>query len=209
MIGKSDQANHEYDLSAFWTEVKNHNMLAVSFLKAAAFEDGHTSYIDPLDEQQYLVNTINALEQTDECKEMAVIITWGDCDGWYDHQMGSIVHQSNVSDVQLLGPGNCGSPKSNDTSGGTQNGRCGIGRRTPLRVISPFAKRNYVDHRVLDFSSILRFIEDNWNLGRIGGGSTDAVAGLLDGLFDFDGSHHRYRLVLDPSTGQIVGQGQD
>ena len=41
-----------------------------------------------------------------------------------------------------------------------------------------------MDHRVTDQSSILRFIEDNWDLGRIGGGSTDAKAGTLMGFFD-------------------------
>jgi len=42
------------------------------------------------------------------------------------------------------------------------NGRCGYGPRLPLLVISPWAKHNFVDHRVTDQSSIIRFIEDNW-----------------------------------------------
>ena len=76
--------------------------------------------------------------------------------------------------------------------------------RLPLLVISPFAKQNYVDHRVTDQSSILRFIEDNWSTGRIGGGSFDAVAGKINHMFDFDDRHHGpiRRLLLDPSTGQ-------
>jgi phospholipase C len=48
------------------------------------------------------------------------------------------------------------------------------------------AKQNYIDNRVTDQSSILRFTEDNWRLGRIGNGSTDAIAGTLQGMFDFD-----------------------
>jgi len=51
--------------------------------------------------------------------------------------------------------------------GGYQT-RCGYGPRQPLLVISPFAKRNFVDHTVTDQSSVLRFIEDNWETGRIG-----------------------------------------
>jgi phospholipase C len=70
-------------------------------------------------------------------------------------------------------------------------------------VISPFAKENYVDHRITDQSSILRFIEDNWDLGQLGGGSSDAKAGKLDGLFDF-GNDRKSRLLLDPQTGQVV-----
>ena len=45
-------------------------------------------------------------------------------------------------------------------------------------------------------------IEDNWNLGRIGNASTDAVAGSLLGMFDFDGPARR--LILDPATGMEV-----
>jgi phospholipase C len=60
-----------------------------------------------------------------------------------------------------------------------------------------------VDGKVLDQSSIIRFIEDNWGLGRVGGGSFDAIAGSVNNLFDFNNRRHA-RLFLDPSTGQIV-----
>ena len=95
-----------------------------------------------------------------------------------------------------------------------QNGRCGYGPRMPLLVISPWAKKNYVDHGVTDQSSILRFIEDNWKLGRIGNGSTDAIAGTLNGMFDFDdkdkgkgdrhGKDEMRRVILDPGSGQVL-----
>jgi hypothetical protein len=65
-------------------------------------------------------------------------------------------------------------------NGSTVNGRCGPAVRIPLVVISPYAKQNYVDHTLIDQSSVVRFIEDNWLGGqRIGGGSFDAVAGDL------------------------------
>jgi len=70
-------------------------------------------------------------------------------------------------------------------------------------VISPFARTNFVDHTLTDQSSITRFIEDNWHLGRVGSGSADAVAGTLNGLFDF-GRPHTSRFILDPATGQPV-----
>jgi phospholipase C len=205
MIGQQgDAANHEYDITDFWDAVKAHNMPAVSFLKARAIQDGHAGYSNPLDEQIFLVSTINALQQTDEWKETAVIIAYDDSDGWYDHVMGPIVNQSNTSDDQLLGPGKCGTPSAKQIGGANQNGRCGYGPRLPLLVISPFARRNYADHGVTDQSSILRFIEDNWSLGRIGNGSTDATAGTLNGLFDFDDGGRTQRLILDPVTGQVV-----
>lgn len=68
-------------------------------------------------------------------------------------------------------------------------------------VISRYAKENFVDHSITDQSSILRFIEDNWNLGRIGDQSTDALAGRLSNMFDFSRGNAG-TLFLDPSTGQ-------
>jgi phospholipase C len=88
-------------------------------------------------------------------------------------------------------------------------GRCGYGPRLPLLVISPYAKQNYIDHRATDQSSILRFIEDNWELGRIGNDSSDVKAGTLDGLFDFDGGSQAPKLILDPSTGVILKAFKD
>ncbi len=208
MIGHSgDAANHEYDITDFWDALAAHNLPAVSFLKAPAFEDGHAGYSDPLDEQVFLVKTINALQKNEEWKETAIIILYDDSDGWYDHQMGPIVNQSNVSDDMLLGSkalgtNSCGTAK--EVNGVVQNGRCGYGPRLPLLVISPYARQNYVDHQVTDQSSVLRFIEDNWNLGRIGNGSADAIAGTLDGMFDFDDKKQNQKVLLDPTTGQVL-----
>ena len=66
----------------------------------------------------------------------------------------------------------------------------------------PWAKRNFVAHTISDQSSILKFIEDNWKLPRISG-SFDALAGSLDNMFSFNGSHgQNKKLFLDPVTGQ-------
>ena len=181
MIGhQGDAANHNYDLIDFWDALAVHNLPAVSIIKARAIEDGHAGYSDPLDEQNFLVQFINKLERTPEWNSTAVVIMYDDSDGWYDHVMGPIVNQSNVSDDELLGPGNCGTPKPNE-NGAIQNGRCGYGPRLPLLVVSPFARSNFVDHRVTDQSSVIRFVEDNWKLDRVGNGSADAIAGTLDG----------------------------
>jgi phospholipase C len=197
MIGHSDQANHQYDLSDFWTAVDAGNMPAVSYLKAAAYQDGHAGYSDPLDEQTFLVNTINKLEQSKFWESTVVIIAYDDSDGWYDHVLAPVVSQSAGVNDALSGPGACGTPRA-----GAYLDRCGYGVRQPLLVISPFAKHNFVDHSVTDQSSILRFIEDNWNLGRIGNQSFDVLAGSLGGMLttgDEDGGN---KLFLDPSTGQ-------
>lgn len=51
---------------------------------------------------------------------------------------------------------------------------------------SPYARRDFVDSTLTDQSSVLRFIEDNWRLRRLGNGSTDATTGSLDAMFDFE-----------------------
>ena len=140
-------------------------------------------------------------------KSTAIIILYDDSDGWYDHQMSPIVNPSavltsNVNDSdELNGPGKCG----NGTPLSGIQGRCGYGPRQPLVVISPYAKENVVDHTLTDQSSVLRFIEENWGTGQIGGGSFDQLAGSLANMFDFDAAHAfgERRLALDPTTGQI------
>ena len=167
-----------------------------TYLKAAAYQDGHPGYSDPIDEQVFVVGVVNAVMNSPYWNDTAIIIAYDDSDGWYDHVLGPIVNQSAVSDDALAGTANCGSPNT------ITQGQCGYGPRQPLLIISPFAKENYVDHRVTDQSSILRFIEDNWNLGRIGENSDDAKAGRLNGMFDF--SRNNPALILDPATGVIL-----
>ncbi|HWJ33874.1 MAG TPA: alkaline phosphatase family protein [Steroidobacteraceae bacterium] len=196
LIGTStDGANHQYDLSAFWTALGEDKLPSVTYLKAAAYQDAHPGYSDPIDEQAFVVGVVNAVQNSRYWNDTAIIIAYDDSDGWYDHVLGPVVNQSAASDDALVGTGNCGS------AGAATQGRCGYGPRLPLLVISPYAKQNYVDHRTTDQASILRFIEDNWDLGRIGGDSSDVKAGTLDGLFDFREERHASRLILDPATG--------
>jgi phospholipase C len=178
------------------------------FLKAIAAADGHAGYSDPLLEQAFLVRTVNAIMRSPFWKSTAIVILYDDSDGWYDHQMSSIINRSVVVNAaspgngdQLNGPGICG---NGSPLAGIQ-GRCAYGPRQPLLVVSPFAKRNFVDHTLTDQSSVLRFIEDNWNTTRIGGGSFDELAGSLVNMFDFDEVHafkKDRRLFLDEATGQ-------
>jgi phospholipase C len=199
MVGKTDQANHQYDLSDFWNATQVGNLPAVSFLKASMYQTGHPGYSDPIDEQVFLVDTLNRLQSLPEWNSTAVIITYDDSGGWYDHAMPPIISQSNdpINDA-LLGPDLlCG-----HAAPGAYQDRCGYGARLPMLLISPYAKVNYVDHSVTDQSSILRFIEDNWHLGRIGNQSFDEKAGSLFNMFDFTApGHYAKPLFLNSSTG--------
>ena len=197
----SDQANHNYAMTDFWNAVNAGNMPSVVFLKAAKAQTGHPSDSSPLTEQTFLVTTINQLQKTPFWSQMAIFITYDDSDGWYDHVMPPIVNQSNdASNDALGGIGNCGTPQL-----GAYLDRCGYGSRLPLLVISPYAKGNYVDHALTDLTSVTRFIEDNWGLGRLGDQSFDALAGSLNGLFDFtDAPRAGRQLLLDPNAGTVV-----
>ena len=210
-----DTPNHQYDMSDFDQlvgaigkgDLPPTALPAVSFLKAGGYQDGHPDYSDPIDEQRFVVDTINALQKTPAWSSTAVVIAYDDSDGWYDHAYSGVRNPSTSIADALTGPGACGSGAS--VAG--QQGRCGYGPRLPLIVISPWTKSNTVDHTLTDQSSAVRFVEDNWHLPRIPG-STDAKAGSLDGLFDFTPTHgsgdgggeapNKGTYVLDPATGQ-------
>lgn len=215
-VGTTDAANHQYDTHDFFDALAAGNLPAVSFLKAASYQDAHPGNSNPLDEQSFVVNVLNTLQMSPFWNTTAVIIAYDDSDGWYDHQMGPIVNpsaatSSNASDEdQFNAAGKCGNggPLA-DSSGKAIEGRCGYGPRLPLLVISPWAKDNFVDHTVTSQTSAIRFIEDNWNLGRLGNGSFDQLAGPIDNMFDFDRDHRfeqsdegRRALFLDAQTGQ-------
>ena len=103
-----DPANHNYDLTDFYAAVKAGNFPAVSYIKMPAYQDGHAAYSDPLDEQDGTVQLINFLEQQPDWKSTAVVITWDDSDGWYDHVFAKVTSPSFDQADQLDGPGQCG-----------------------------------------------------------------------------------------------------
>ncbi|HEU5428923.1 MAG TPA: alkaline phosphatase family protein [Actinocrinis sp.] len=216
-VPQFNTANHQYDTSDFDALVSAisrgylsaDHLPAVSFLKAPGYQDGHAGYSDPYDEQQFIVNEVNALEHTADWSSTAVVVAYDDSDGFYDHVFSGVHNPSNTANVPnppgpqdfLSGTGLCGNTTTSTPLAG-QNGRCGYGPRLPLLVISPFAKHNYIDHTLTDQSSVLKFVEDNWRLPRISG-SADAIAGTLNHLFDFDDRRGDNRtLFLDPVTGQ-------
>jgi phospholipase C len=201
-IGHTDQASHQYDLSDFYTTLSHGNMPAVSFLKAAEYQDGHPGYSDPLDEQTFLVNTINQIEQSPYWRSTAIVVTYDDSDGWYDHQPPVIVNGSNTSADTAI----CSSAPM---TLGSYPDRCGYSQRLPLLVISPWTRQNYVSNKLTNTSSVVKFIEDNWLRGtRLGNGSYDAISGSLDGrggVLDFSTRPHFRPVILNPATGEVAG----
>jgi phospholipase C len=218
-VPQFNTANHQYDMSDFDSMVSAitlgnlspDHLPAVSFLKAPGYQDGHAGYSDPIDEQHFVAREINALEKSPDWNSTAVVISYDDSDGWYDHAFSGVTNASNTSAEPnppgpqdfLTGTGLCGNTVTNPPLAG-ENGRCGYGPRLPLLVVSPWAKSNFVDHTLTDQSSILRYAEDNWHLGRISG-SFDNIAGSLNNMFDFNpqgNPHQPGPLFLDPTTGK-------
>jgi phospholipase C len=193
-IGHTDQANHQYDLTDFDKTLEAGNLPAVSFLKAAAYQDGHPGNSDPLDEQQFVVNTINKIQKSPDWKSTAIFIAYDDSDGWYDHVAPKITNGS--ADPALDDATVCG--KAAAVKG--YQDRCGPSQRLPMLAISPYSKVNFVDHHSSHQTSITKFIEDNWRLGQIGDGSFDRSAGSLDSMFNFNKAKAG-KLNLNPVTG--------
>jgi phospholipase C len=205
-------ANHQYDILDFNTALAAGNLPQVSFLKAAGYQDGHGGYSDPLDEQTFVVNEINAIEASPFWANTVIIIAYDDSDGWYDHLHNILNGSQTTADYAA-----CNSLLANSTapvpsfvgvtSTNAVQGRCGYGPRLPLMVLSPWAKKNYIDSTVTDQSSIPRFIEDVF-LGsqRIGNGSSDAAAGTLMNMFNFTSTvaPNPNVVLLNPTSGAVT-----
>jgi phospholipase C len=188
-----DPANHEYDIDDFYAAVQSGNFPAVSYLKAPSFQDAHAGYSDPADENYFLSSVVSFLQKQKQWKDTAVIITYDDSDGWYDHSYAAPTSASYSAADLLNGTSVCGSgTQQNGLSGLPVNGRCGPGVRIPFLVISKYAKKNYVSHTPISQASVVKFIEDNWLEGtRLGGGSFDASAGSIMDMFDFSGAQKK------------------
>lgn len=206
-----DAANHQYDIHDFYDSLNAGNLAAVSFLKAPSYQNAHPGNSNPLDEQAFVVNVVTTLMQSPFWNTTAIILAYDDSDGWYDHQQGPIANASFSTADTISGTNACGTagttPQLPGPNSGSLpvNGRCSPGVRTPLLVISPWANANYVDHTFTIQTSITRFIEDNWSLGRIGGGSFDAIANPINAMFNFSNPNgpppNTNAPVLSPITG--------
>ena len=207
-IGRTDRANHQYDLSDFYQTLKDGNMPSVSYLKGTTEQSGHPGESGPLDEQKFVVNTVNQIEQSRYWRSTAIVITYDDSDGWYDHvatnQAGALI---NGSDNSAIDTAMC---EAIPVTVGSGSGRCGYSQRLPMVVISPYTRDNYVSNNLTDTTSVVKFIEDNWLRGERIPGSFDATSGSLDapgGLLDFNVRPHFNPVILNPDTGAVVSGG--
>jgi len=104
--------------------------------------------------ENWTTEVVNTVMESPHWKDTAIFITWDDYGGFYDH-----VPPPQVDDF-------------------------GFGIRVPLLIISPYARRGFVTHELGEFSSVLRFVEDNWGLTQLTHRDRDATP--LLSAFDFE-----------------------
>jgi hypothetical protein len=160
----------------FFEDLRTNQLPAVSFLNAIG--------ADALDEhppsnvttgELWVVSIVNAVMESNYWASSAILITYDEGGGYYDH----------VAPPQLL-----------TIDHGFQIPLHGYGQRVPMLVISPYAKENYVSDTLLNHMSILRFIEYNWNLPSLNQDISNSN-NLLD-FFYFVGSP-RAPIILRPN----------
>ncbi|MDB5084569.1 MAG: hypothetical protein JWN30_1455 [Bacilli bacterium] len=171
--------NNLKDYNNLATDITNNNLPAVSFVKADYPNDEHPGYSTPAGED-FAVKTINAIMNSPYWKDTAIIITYDESGGYWDH----------VAPPQVT-PG--------------PDGLQGEGPRVPAIVISPYAKQNYVSHVQYDHTSILKFIE--WNYGVQALNNRDANANNLLDFFDFQHPNFARYLYNDGSAAPTSSYG--
>ena len=103
--------------------------------------------------QKFVKSLIQALMRSESWDSSAFLLLYDDWGGWYDHVK----------------------PPQVDANG--------YGMRVPGLLISPYARRGYIDSTMLDFTSVLKFIEENWNLKPLA--ARDSQAKSFMSAFDF------------------------
>ena len=126
---------------------------AVVFWKPIGALNEHPGYTDTLSGDRHMREVIEKIRKGPLWRSTAIIVTYDENGGFWDHVP----------------------PPKGD--------RWGPGIRVPAVIISPFAKRHYVDHTAYDTTSILRLIETRFGLAALG--ERDARAGNLLNAFDF------------------------
>jgi phospholipase C len=152
--------NNLKDYNKFSADIQNGNLPAVSFIKAGYGDDEHpgTGNQSTPSAEDFTVNTINEIMNSKYWKDTAIVVTYDEGGGFYDHVAPSAI-TPNADALQGNGP------------------------RVPMFVISPYAKENFVSHVQYDHSSILKFIETNYHLPSLN--SKDAKSNNMTDMFDF------------------------
>jgi len=150
--GTEGRAAHLKDEVDFLKAIDAGQLPAVAFYKPIGELNEHPGYADVMAGEQHIAGLLSRIEHSPQWQNTAVIITYDENGGFWDHV----------------------APPTKD--------RWGPGTRVPTIVISPFAKRGYVDHTQYDTTSILKLIETRFGLAPLG--ERDASANDMRNAFD-------------------------
>lgn len=146
------RAEHLKEERDFFTDLKKGSLTSVSFIKPVGSYNEHPGYAALAFGQQHVADIVRAVQESPYWNDSVIIITYDENGGRWDH----------------VAP-----PKVD---------RWGPGTRIPAIIISPFAKKGFVDHTQYDTTSILKFIERRWDLAPLG--TRDAGANDLSNALD-------------------------
>jgi acid phosphatase len=152
--GTPGRAQHLKDENNFYTDVASGNLPAVTFIKPLGADNEHPGYATLTNGQQHVADLVATIQNSPYWQDTAIIITYDEHGGRWDHVPPPVVD------------------------------RWGPGVRVPTIVISPFARKGFVDHTQYDTTAILKLIEERWNLEPLT--DRDAKAGDMLTAFDFN-----------------------
>jgi phospholipase C len=142
------------------TDISSNQLPAVSWVMPSAPNSDHAGDPSRTGGPSWVASIVNAIGTSSYWKNTAIIVTWDDWGGWYDHVAPKV-----INDGTSWGSGYV------------------YGFRVPLIVISPFAKGRYISHANHDFGSVLNLIEGVFGLSSLG--YADAYADDLSDCFNF------------------------
>jgi phospholipase C len=153
MTNPTLRADTEHDSNQFIADAAKGTLPAVSFLKPGD-DDGHPGYSTLAAFENFAARAITAVQDNPKLwKSTAIFVTFDESGGYYD--------SGYIQPVSFFGDG----------------------PRVPLLVISPYARRDYVDHTYTDHVSILKFIEANWGLSPLTSYSEDNLPNATPGVY--------------------------
>jgi len=151
--GSRAKREHLKDEEDFWRDLARGQLPAVVFLKPIGQLNEHPGYANLLSGQQHVERVVRAIMASSVWPSTAIIVTYDEYGGRWDHVAPPVID------------------------------RWGPGTRVPAVVISPYAKRRFVDHTLYDMTSILKFVETRWKLEPLS--MRDAQANDMTAAFDF------------------------
>ena len=154
------------------TDISNSQMPAVSWVIPAGQNSDHAGITVNMGGPSWVASIVNAIGTSSYWSNTAIIVTWDDWGGWYDHVPPPKV----INDGTSWGSGYL------------------YGFRVPLIVISPYARAGYISHVNHDFGSILNLIEQVFGLSSLG--YADARADNLSDCFNFNQFRSRFKRLL-------------